>query len=136
MFGQAKKIVYINDPLYYYVYREKSIMNSSYSIKRLDGLEARFERLKYIEKNYSEYLEIEKKSFLFLCLYHYQCALKTKNRFIIKSSKSIINKFLNNINLSKVEITNFKMKDKLWIYLCQISLDLTCIIRNKLKIGV
>ena len=51
---------------------KNSIMSDkNYSLKRLDGLEARFQRLEYIENSYNDLFFIDKKSFYFCCIYHY-----------------------------------------------------------------
>ena len=47
----CNKVVCLEDRLYYYVQREGSIMNTTYSVKNLDGIEAKVERLLYYIKN-------------------------------------------------------------------------------------
>ena len=42
---KADKIIQIQDVCYYYFFREDSIINETYNIKRLDGLEARYQRM-------------------------------------------------------------------------------------------
>lgn len=49
--GECKTIVCISDILYFYVQRDNSIMNDHYTLKRLDAVEALFERcIFFIEK--------------------------------------------------------------------------------------
>lgn len=45
------KIVCLEERLYFYVQREGSIMNTTYSVKNLDGVEAKVERLLYYINN-------------------------------------------------------------------------------------
>ena len=50
-----KKIVKIQDELYFYRQQATSIMGSGYSLKRLDGLHAHEERLEYLKKQYPRF---------------------------------------------------------------------------------
>ena len=55
IFANAQKIVKTNSVLYYYFQRNDSIMGTTYSVKRLDALEAKIQRMEYIEKHFPEY---------------------------------------------------------------------------------
>ena len=48
LIDKCDKISTVSDSLYYYVQRDNSIMNSACSLKRLDGVEACIERLKFM----------------------------------------------------------------------------------------
>ena len=72
---KANKITYNNKKLYYYLQRENSIM-SNYSIKRLDGVEALYERLQFIRKEFPHLYVQEKLIFCYTCIYHYQMILR------------------------------------------------------------
>lgn len=63
---RADKIIQISDIGYYYFFREDSIINETYTIRRLDGLEARYERMKYLA-SIQKYIELQKDS-LYLCV--------------------------------------------------------------------
>lgn len=137
IFSKAKKVAKINKNLYFYLQRNNSIMSEkNYSLKRLDGLEARFQRLKYIENNYNDLFFIDKKSFYFCCIYHYQYILRSNNKKQLEDGFNTISNYIKNIKFSKEDIRLLKTKEKLWILLSRVSLKNTCILRNKLKIGV
>lgn len=136
VFGNANKIAIINNPLYFYVQRQGSIMNSEYSIKRLDGIEARYERLNYINQRYNSLLKIEKERFLFNCLYHYQQILKSNHIFNKKNACEILERYIKKLDFKSEDMKNISIKNKIWIYLSNISIKYTCIIRNILNIGV
>ena len=72
IFGKAKKIVSVDTELYYYYQRESSIMHEKYSVKRLDGVKARKERLEYIKKCYPSLTNHACLSYIWACFYHYQ----------------------------------------------------------------
>ena len=71
-FDNANKISKLDDELYYYLQRENSIMGESYKLNRLDEIEAKYERFKFIEKNYKNLTLLAKKDVMFGCLYAYQ----------------------------------------------------------------
>lgn len=55
VFEKAKKIVYTENKLYYYRIRKGSIMNSEYSLKNLDEIEAILNRMNFVKEHGFEY---------------------------------------------------------------------------------
>lgn len=136
VFGKSSKIVYTDEGMYYYLQRSGSIMDKPFSIKRLDALEARYNRLNYIIQNYPN-LELGSKiSLFFSCLYQYQCMLKSTSVNEKEDCKHIIKRYIDCISFRKDEIRKIKFKDKIWIRFSNISIQYTCIIRNFAKVGV
>ena len=137
IFLNAQGIAKLNDNLYFYLQRSNSIMGcDNYSLKRLDVLEARYRRLKYIEKNYNQLFFIDKKSFYFSCIYHYQYILRTNNKELLEKGSIVIENHIKNIKFSREDFKLLNNKEKIWFLLASISLKNTCKFRNKLKIGV
>ena len=60
---KTDKIYYNSRPFYNYIQRDSSIMGK-YSLKRLDGVEASYERLNFIKERYPDLYEKEKKTFI------------------------------------------------------------------------
>lgn len=60
LLDQCRKVSILSEPLYYYVRHANSTMTSTYSVKRLDGIEACFERYFYYRKKGGEYLRFLK----------------------------------------------------------------------------
>lgn len=75
VFDRAQTIVAISDVLYYYLQRKSSIMGVGYTLKRLDGLQARVQRTEYLQK-YDELADFTREYIWHDYLYHYQCAIK------------------------------------------------------------
>ena len=134
VFSNSKKIITLNDCLYYYVHRESSIMGQGYSIKNLDGLEARYKQYEFMKDNYPNLVFISKKAAFFYGLFLYQKFLVNKS--IEKTSFLCIEKYLENLTFSKNEIKNLTYKERIWIFLSKKSLFITCKIRNLMKIGI
>ncbi|CDA10658.1 glycosyltransferases involved in cell wall biogenesis [Intestinibacter bartlettii CAG:1329] len=122
---KTDKIYYNSKPFYNYIQRNSSIMGK-YSIKRLDGVEASYERLNFIKEKYPTLYEKEKKTFVNLCIYSYQMILKEPNLDKDKQGRKILNNYTKKIKFNKTELKNYSYKDKLKIYLSKISLDACC----------
>jgi len=130
----ATKVSVCDHCFYYYRQRTNSIMSTSYSINRLDGLDAKVERNVFIKQTYPCLAPLADTDLWFSCIYSLQMCLKNSKKLdykqarnkIINISKSCIDK-----NISCIK----SCKQKLWYFLSLISLPLTCKIRNLVKIG-
>ena len=121
VFGQAQKVSKIKKPMYYYLQRSGSIMGSGYSLRRLDALEGRRNRQKYIEKNFPS-LALQAKIDLYgACMFAYQSVLK----FMKGSEKKIairrIKEYKSVCNLSFSDIKTINGSSKKWFYFAKIS---------------
>lgn len=132
---RAEKIIQIEDVCYYYFFREDSIINKTYKIQRLDALEARYERMKYLEK-YPDIYGIAKRRLVFNCMYHYQKGLYFLSGVELKVLKSKIKAIYKDIPINKEDIYQYTIKEKIWFYISKVSFDLVCRIRNKFGYGV
>lgn len=135
-FDKAKRIAKIDTKMYYYLQRENSIMNKAYKLNRLDEIEAKYERYKYIEENYNDLLILSKKDVVFSSLYAYQKLLETGDKLNIKKGKSILKEYIKNISFSLQDFVRLDLKNKIWIILIKISFGFTCRVRSFLNIGV
>lgn len=129
---KTDKVYYNSRPFYNYIQRDSSIMGK-YSINRLDGVEASYERLNFIKEKYPTLYEKEKKTFVNLCIYSYQMILKEPNLDKDKQGRKTLNNYRKKIKFNKIELKNCSYKDKLKIYLSKISLDNCCKILSILE---
>ena len=132
---KTEKIVQILYVGYYYFFREDSIINETYTIRRLDGLEARYERMKYLKK-YPEIYGIAKRQLVFNCMYHYQKGLQFLSGKELGELKEKVKRIYYDIPITKADIQKYTLKEKTWFYISKVSLDLVCKIRNKFGYGV
>ena len=130
--AKAERIVYIPEPLYQYRQRENSIMGA-YSLKRLDSVDALYERLQFIKLNFPKLYNDEKIIFCNVCIYNYQMLLKSN--ISNKESKKKLIKYRKEIHFRVRDLNNINIQQKVYILLSKISLDLCCRLRNKLRIG-
>lgn len=132
---KAQKIIQIEDVCYYYFFREDSIINETYKIQRLDALEARYQRMKYLEK-YPDIYGIAKRRLVFNCMYHYQKGLRFLSDEELKVLKLKVQAIYQDIPIDKKDISEYTTKEKIWFYISKISFDFVCRIRNKFGYGV
>ena len=78
--GSAKKIVSTTEKLYCYRQQEASMMHQSFSLRRMDALEAKLQRLKYLEQRFPSIVSEAKCNLYFTCIYLQQMALKDVNK--------------------------------------------------------
>jgi len=135
IFGNAERIGRIEKPLYYYFQRDTSIMGTGYSIRRLDALEAKQQRQKYIEKYYPELKDTAKINLFTSCIYQGQMALlhlKGEERVIAR--EKIYHFAKDSIPEAKTYVDMDK-GTRVWITLAKISFWGTCRVKNLLKKG-
>ena len=130
--AKAKRIVYIPETLYQYRQRPNSIM-SNYSVKRLDGVEALYERMEFIKSEFPKLYSEDKLLFCYTCIYHYQMLLI--NNIVDKKAKNTLIKYRKSIDFSLKDFIKYSLKDNVYICLSWISLGICCKLRNRLKIG-
>lgn len=122
---RTNKIYYNSKPFYNYVQRNTSIMGS-YSIKRLDAVEASYERLNFIKERYPELYVEEKKNFINLCIFNYEMILKNINIDCDKNGRNILKYYINKIKFKKNELSTYCLKDKIKILMSKVSLNYCC----------
>ena len=135
VFGRAQKVSKINKTMYYYFQRSDSIMGENYSIRRLDALEGKLNRQKYIEKNYPNLVVQAKIDFYGSCMFAYQCVLKYLSGKEKREAIARIKRFKQECNLSLSEIIKIQGSSKKYFIFSRISFDLCCKFRVGANIG-
>lgn len=135
IFGRAEKITRVNKTMYYYFQREGSIMGETYNLRRLDALEGKYNRQKYIEENYPELEKISKIDFYASCIFAYQSVLKFMHGSDKRKARLIIKKYRREYNLSFAEIKTIHGSAKKYIYLAKINFYCCCKMKAILNIG-
>ena len=134
VFGRANRVVKIEERLYYYFQRSGSIMNSGYSLKRLDALEAKLERQNYIESKFPALGALSRANLLGSCVYSGQMALRymqgAERDEAIKTAGRYFHQTMNGTRKLPVAI-----KQRIWLYLAGRNFAFACRLRNRLKIG-
>ncbi|MBR3584861.1 MAG: glycosyltransferase [Oscillospiraceae bacterium] len=120
---------------YYYLQRGASIMGEEYSIRRLDALEARTQRLEFIRREFPQLLPIEQRSLLFFCMYSMQMAMRCLSKEDLAVASRMIRDVLEEHGLLYIS-AELPPKQRIWVYLARVTFDGACRIRNTCGIGL
>jgi len=134
VFDRLKKLALTEKPLYNYLQRGSSIMGGGYRIKRLDGLEARFGRMQDLQK-YPQLALLVRQSFLFDCMYHYQCVLRYLHGPQQSEALATIQKRIADTPAVPGAFIE-RAKDRFWLTLFQSAPGATAVLRNWLRVGI
>ncbi len=134
--GNSTRVSIVDYVGYFYTQRLDSIMGESYSIKRLDALEAYEERAIYMKVHFPE-LEVKAKTaVLNACIYNGQMALRYLPLETRKQVFNTLNQIIRKNDLRLWDIPDRKFTHLLWMILAKVSLKNTCKIKNTLGIGL
>lgn len=135
VFMKCKSLAVTSTPLYYYRQRGSGIMGKGYTIRRLDGLEARIRRRDALQKD-EELRNIVNTQIWYDFLYHYQSAVRCLKGTDKKHALAFIVD-----EMRKTPDVSFKgsfvnKKYQIWLSAFKRHPFITAGIRNVLKIGV
>ena len=135
--GRAEKIGVFDRPCYHYLQRGGSIMGEGYSLKRLDSLEAKLERVQYIQNKMPELTNMAKLNLWFSCIYATQMLMYHCSEDVNMIGKKIVRdvRKMNNVKLRDINVREIRFKQLMWFIMSKISFVGTCKIRNKWRIG-
>ena len=131
--AQAKSVSVLDAPCYFYVQRSGSIMAERYSLRRLDAIEAKQQRLQFLEKAYPQLTEAARRDLLFSCIYHGQLALRDLTK---PQKNSVFAKLRSAIAACPGSLGKMNGTHKIWSILAKLNLNLCCKIRNQLGVGL
>lgn len=135
VFGRANKVARINKTMYYYFQRSSSIMGVGYNIRRLDALEGKANRQKYIENNFPDLSTQAKIDLYCSCMFAYQSVLKFMSGADKKKALELIRKYRKMYNLSFDEIKLADKSARKYFYLAKCNFGFCCKFRAISGIG-
>lgn len=121
---------------YNYFQRDDSIMGDTYSLKRLDAVEAKVRRQEYLDVNMPELSGKGRVDLIFTCLYHGQCALRYLDRPNQKTALDILKEILKDHKVQIHDLRTITFLNSLWLTMACIAFKKTCLLRNILKVGL
>lgn len=131
--SRANKVSVFDTPCYFYVQRSGSIMAETYSMRRLDAVEAKRRRLEFLELEFPDLADCGRTDLLFTCMYHGQLALRNLN----DSEKNTAFLQLKQVVSDCPTAGNtLPAIHRCWLLLAKLNLKLCCKIRNQLGIGL
>lgn len=135
VFDRIQKLAVVQKPLYRYLQRGSSIIGVGYNIHRLDGLEARFLRMKCLQK-YPELAALTRQNLLMDCMWHYQSALRVLEAEEQKMALIFIENLMQEVLPLPAQELTVNMKYRVWLAMFSATPKATARLRNILKIGV
>lgn len=133
--GRAHTVSVFDTPCYFYAQRSGSIMGEGYSLKRLDGLDAKVLRTEYIRAYFPQLVPTAQCDLMFSCMYAFQMCLQHLSQSELAFAKEKITNVISNAKPFQRKKA-MSMKQRVWYYLAQLSFECACKLRNKLKVGV
>lgn len=132
--GSAKSVSVFDTPCYFYTQRSESIMGEGYSLKRLDSLEAKQERLAFVMAHFPELNHIAFKDIFFSCVY----AGQMTQRYLSGEDVSVAWRRIKArfASVKHQRIAEKDLKQLVWLVFGKCSLYATCKIRNLFRIGL
>ena len=134
--GAARRLVHIPEILYAYRQRPGSAMHKSFSLHRLEMLDARLARLEYLRQAYPRLVYQAEISLWGSALYSCQMTFAYLSGDERRAALDKIRYILSQIPPDSTRFASLRTVRKFWWIASRISLCGTCTVRNFLKIGI
>lgn len=131
--GNSKKLVCIDAALYAYRQQSSSVMHTLSTRQRLQAVKAKTERHVYICRHMPGLQSLSGRSLWFTCLYQGQLALREQEATQSRQTLGYLREVMRQNPVSQSDAAG---KERLWITLAKVSLEMTCRLRNLLRIGI
>lgn len=125
----------VEEPLYFYRQRESSIMGNTYSLKRLEGLEAKYERYQYFSTDpvLSQKCSVK---LLVDCLWNLQAAARALSPDEFKTAREYVLNIVREMSSASIGRSDQRTTTKIWLHMFRLFPTATIKIRNVLKVGL
>lgn len=134
IFMKTDNLYLCEKPMYNYLQRSNSIIGSTYSLKKLDGVQARYERMLGL-KGVPVAEDLAVIAFVNILIFSMQCSVKYLN----KNDKAIALKrimdYKKEVNLTATQYNMMGKKERMWIRLFMTMPKITAKIRSAIGIG-
>lgn len=127
--GNCGKLAHSSAKMYAYRQQPGSAMHKPYSLKRLQGLYAKEQRLEYLKAEMPELVEEAKFDLFFTCLYAMQGCLKSLSKEDLEQARQIIGGITGKLKPVRPDPQASSLKNLL-LKLAQINFEGTCRLLN------
>lgn len=131
--GRAQRVSVSDHIGYYYLQRGGSIMGEGYSLKRLDAVEAKIQRCAYIQERFPALSPLAVKDLWLTCIYHGQLALRNLDEKAVAQAMAFLQSVLKS---NPVAADGCTWKERIWLHMARLDLQMTCRLRTCLHIGL
>lgn len=127
--GNCKKLVHSSAMMYAYRQQPGSAMHKPFSIKRLQGLQAKKQRLEYLRKNIPELVNEAKEDLYLSCIYSMQGSLRSLQGNDLETARGIIGELRKEL-MPLEDLTDLSIKKKVLFFMARINFEGTCWLLN------
>ena len=131
--GRAQRVSVSDHIGYYYLQRGGSIMGEGYSLKRLDAVEAKIQRCAHIQERFPALSPLAVKDLWLTCIYHGQLALRNLDEKAVAQAMAFLQSVLKS---NPVAADGCTWKERIWLRMARLDLQMTCRLRTCLHIGL
>ncbi|MDO5400297.1 MAG: glycosyltransferase [Eubacteriales bacterium] len=131
--GNARRLAHTSAKMYAYRQQPGSVMHETFSLRRLQGLQARKERLDYLKAQMPELVYEASVNLYFFCIYAEKMSLRFLPAHQLPQARTMIRKFAAGLTPLRPSRRNPPAVN-FWLVLAQISFDGVCKIQNYLDI--
>ena len=134
--GNARTLIHSSCRMYAYRQQPNSVMHASFSMARLQALEAKCRRLDYLKERFPELVSQARVNLWYTSLFMGQMSQLCLNERDRRVAFEKLYKVQKEYSLTKADRSTLPLKQRLWAYFSAISFEGTCRLRNTLKIGI
>lgn len=131
--GSARTLIRSEKICYAYRQQETSVMHSMGAQKRLQAVEAKVQRHKYVQEKFLELEALSLKDLWFTCIYQGQLSLREMDDRAASQTLAYLKSVLKD---HPCKTGTYSAKEKIWLTMAHISLPIVCKLRNTIKIGL
>ena len=133
--ANCRKLAHSDRRMYAYRQQADSVMHQSFSLERLQAVDAKCQRLDLLKERFPTLIPDAKINLWYTCLYQGQMAMRHLDKDAQHEALAILSKAMANYPLTQDEMNALAFQQKIWANLSKLSFTMTCKIRNFLRIG-
>lgn len=134
--ANANKLARTTCTMYAYRQQTGSVMHRAFALSRLQAVDAKCQRLEFVQEKFPEFVSDAKVNLWFTCLYMGQMSLLNLGKDDQKIAHEKLLAALKKYPLTSDDKKSIPAKQRVWAALSDISFITTCKLRNCLKIGI
>ena len=134
--ANARKLVHTSCKMYAYRQQPGSVMHLSFSLPRLQAVDAKCQRLMLLQEKFPELVPQARVNLWYTCLYMGQMSLLHMEKEEKKQAFEKLYAARKNYPLTKDDQRSPPLQQRVWAVLSELSFSTACKLRNCLKVGI
>lgn len=134
--ANARKLVHTSCNMYAYRQQSGSVMHLSFSLPRLQAVDAKCQRLMLLQEKFPELVSQARINLWYTCLYMGQMSLLHMGKDEKKQAFEKLYSTRRKYPLTNDDKRSMPLKQRIWAFLSELSFATACKLRNCLKVGI